>query len=117
MALTEVTITAPEYLKDITSCVGRLNLNTIAIKKDWTSSSVCLNTASKEDIENIKDVDLGKNGTNLIDLKALYEYHRLLMKSMSAKLEANICTRCGGLLDDELKCIFCGAQHRLVTND
>lgn len=67
----------------------------------------------------ISEVDdiLGDNKDKLINLGLLYHYHKMLMKSLpnETKLEANLCTRCGGLLDENLKCIFCGTQHRLVA--
>ena len=83
-----------------------------------TTGTVTLNSANEKDVNDIHTDDLGDRRDRIVTLESMYVYHKLLMKTLSDKIkpEANICTRCGGLLDEHLKCIFCGAQHRMVAN-
>ena len=106
------TITVPdEYL--LRTEIG----TTISI--DSRNIDLSAKSTTTNDIDNIgSDIDdiLGDRKEKLVTLESLYHYHKMLTRSLSTKLEANICTRCDGLLDENLKCIFCGTQYRLVAD-
>lgn len=106
------TITIPDdYL--LRSEIG----TTISI--DSRNIDLSAKSTTTSDIDNIgSNIDdiLGDRKEKLVTLESLYYYHKILTRSLSTKLEANICTRCDGLLDENLKCIFCGTQYRLVAD-
>lgn len=101
-------------LKIITVTQPELSTEVVISGKDIVDKTT---ESDIDDITSEIDSVLGDRKDKLINLGSLYYYHRMLMKNLSGtKLEANVCTKCNGLLDENLKCIFCGTQHRLVCN-
>jgi len=53
-----------------------------------------------------------------ITLNTLQHYHNNLMKYLSNPhmIPINICTQCGGLLNENNTCDFCGTKFKLVVD-
>lgn len=55
-----------------------------------------------------------------ITLENLQHYHKTLMKYLSENnklIPSNICSRCGGLINQDNICEYCGTKYKLVIKE